>query len=200
MGELKRAVATAVPPVKSAVITVPADPAEREVLLMAASFRAVLICLRSMSAACPVLGDARRMAEDSGRIYNLIEILREFDEFSDDLELSVAARCDEETLWELYREVVEERLSDTSYWNNRTPREIERFHEEIEIVDVEVDDLQFSGGDAITFDASLRFNVKGTTDEGEYGYQSSRDTFTYRISGYLETPSSVDITDINFRH
>ena len=31
MGELKRAVATAVPPVKSAVITVPADPAEREV-------------------------------------------------------------------------------------------------------------------------------------------------------------------------
>jgi hypothetical protein len=138
--------------------------------------------------------------EDGARIFNLIEILREFDEFSDDLELSVAARCDDETLWELYHEGVEEGLSEISYWNNRTPREIERFHEEIEIVDVEVDDLQFSGGDAITFDAFLRFDVKGTTDEGEYGYHSSRNTFTYGISGYLETPSSVGIDEIIFRH
>lgn len=138
--------------------------------------------------------------DDSGRIFNLIEILREFDEFSDELELSVAARCDEETLWELYQEVVEEMLYDTSYWHSRTPREIERFHEEIEVVDVDVDDLQFGGGDAITFNATLRFDVKGTTDEGEYGYGSSRDKFTYVVSGYLETPSKVSIDDIKFRY
>jgi hypothetical protein len=135
--------------------------------------------------------------EDSTRIFNLIEILREFDQFSDDLEQSLAARCDEETLWELYQDVVEERLSDTSYWHMRTPSEIERFHEEIEIVDIKVDDLQFSGGDAITFDAALQFDVRGATDDGEYGHHSSRGTFTYAVSGYLER-SRVTIDDIKF--
>jgi hypothetical protein len=138
--------------------------------------------------------------KDSGRIFNLIEILQEFDEFSDNLELSVAARCDEETLWELYEGIVQELLSDSSYWNARAPREIERFHEEIEIEDIQVEDLQFIGGDAVNFEASLRFDVRGTTDEGEYGYQSSRGTFTYHISGYLETPRSIDVTDMKFRY
>jgi hypothetical protein len=135
--------------------------------------------------------------EESAIIFNLIEVLREFDQFSNELEYEIAARCDEETLWELYQDVVEESLSDTSYWHGRLPSQIERFHEEIEIMNIKVEELQFSGGDAVSFNAVLQFDVKGTTDEDEYGYSSGRDTFTYAVTGYPKG-SGVVIDDTKF--
>lgn len=135
--------------------------------------------------------------EDSAIIFNLIGILREFDQFSNELEYEIAARCDEETLWELYQDVVEEGLSDTSYWYGQLPSQVERFHEEIEIIDIKVDELQFSGGDAVSFNAILRFDVKGGTDDGEHGYSSDRDTFTYAVSGYPKG-SNVVIDNTKF--
>lgn len=137
---------------------------------------------------------------DSGRLFNLIKILREFDQYSDELELVVAARCDDETLFELYGEVVEENLVDNNFWYNRMPEEIALFHNEIEINYIAMDDLQFGGGSAITFEATLEFDVKGTTDDGERGYHSAGGSFTYRISGHLDAPSSVRIKDTKFRY
>jgi hypothetical protein len=71
--------------------------------------------------------------DDSGRIYNLIEILREFDQFTDEIEFSVAGRCDGETLWELYDDFLVESLREERYWDHHTLWEIERFHEYTEI-------------------------------------------------------------------
>jgi hypothetical protein len=137
--------------------------------------------------------------DDNARIFNLIQILREFDGFSSDLEQSIATRCDAETLFDLYHEAVDETLLDTAYWSNRTPPEIERFADEIEIVDIDVDDLQFNGGDGITFDAVLRFRVNGSTDDGPYGHHSSSDKFTYAVTGYLDG-SRATVDDIKFRY
>ncbi|OKO76370.1 restriction endonuclease [Bradyrhizobium sp. NAS96.2] len=136
---------------------------------------------------------------DNSRLFNLIELLREFDQFSDDLEQSIAARCDEETLWDLYHETVEEGLTDTSYWDADLPSEIAQFHQNIEIVNIEVDDLQFSGGDAVTFSATLRLDVSGSTDEGEHGYPTEQKSFLYKVSGYPDG-ARVSIDDVKFRY
>ncbi|WP_089264067.1 hypothetical protein [Tardiphaga sp. OK246] len=65
--------------------------------------------------------------DDSSRIYNLIEILREFDQFTDEIELSVAGRCDRETLGELFDDFVVESLGQEGYWGRHTLWEIEFF-------------------------------------------------------------------------
>lgn len=135
---------------------------------------------------------------DSGRIFNLIQILREFDGFTDELELPIAARSDEETLWEIYDDFVIQSLSEESYWQSHTLWEIERFHEMIEINDIEVDEVQFTGGDGVSFEALVHFDVSGSTDDGDHGY-SSRETFTYSITGYLEAPLRAVLSDIKFR-
>ncbi|MGM4998296.1 restriction endonuclease [Tardiphaga sp. 538_B7_N1_4] len=136
--------------------------------------------------------------DDSSRIYNLIEILREFDQFTGEIELSVAGRCDGETLWELYDDFVRESLGEEHYWGRHTLWEIERFHEYTEIHDIEVDEVEFTGGDGVSFTALVHFDVSGSTDDGEDGY-SGRETFTYLASGYMETPRRAVVEDLKFR-
>jgi hypothetical protein len=104
-----------------------------------------------------------------------------------------------QTLFDLYHIVVEEHLSDTSYWYNRTPVEIERLANETEIVDIEVEDLEFNGGDGVTFDATLRFRVNGSSHNGPGDFLSISDQFTYAAAGYLEGSNPV-IDAITFRY
>lgn len=135
---------------------------------------------------------------DSSRIFNLIQILREFDGFDDQLELPISARCDQETLWELYADFIAQSLSEESYWQQHTLWEIEGFHEVTEINAIEIDEIEFTGGEGITFDALVHFDVSGSTDDGEYG-ESGRDTFTYRVSGYLDAPLRAGLNDVTIK-
>ena len=136
--------------------------------------------------------------DDSSRIYNLIGILREYDQFTDEIELSVAGRCDGETLWELYDDFVVESLREERYWDHHTLWEIERFHEYTEITDIDVDEVEFTGGDGVSFTALVHFDVSGSTDDGDDGY-SGRNTFTYLASGYLDFRRRAVVEDLKFR-
>lgn len=139
-----------------------------------------------------------RTDHDSSRIYNLIDILREFDQFTDEIELSIAGRCDAETLCELYDDFVVESLGEEGYWSRHTLWEIERFHDYTEIHDIEVDEVAFTGGEGVSFKALVHFDVSGSTDDGDDGY-SSRDTFTYLASGYLDPPLRAIVEGLKFR-
>lgn len=139
-----------------------------------------------------------RTDHDSSRIYNLVDILREFNQFTDEIELSFVGRCDAETLCELYEDFVVESLGEEGYWGRHTLREIERFHDYTEIQDIEVDEVAFTGGEGVSFTALVHFDVNGSTDDGDDGY-FSRDTFTYQASGYLDFPLRAVVEDLKFR-
>ncbi|QLH71679.1 restriction endonuclease [Rhodopseudomonas palustris] len=136
--------------------------------------------------------------DDSSRIYNVIKILREFEQFTDEVELSVAARCDQETLWELYDDLVLLNLTDETFWDQHTLWEIERFHEFTEIKNIEADEVEFATDDGVLFTAMVHFDVYGSTDDGDNGY-SGNETFAYRVTGHLESLQSIVVTDIAFR-
>lgn len=135
---------------------------------------------------------------DSGRTFNLLQILREFDSFTDDLELAIAAHCDDETLWELYDDFVVQSLSEEIFWESQMPGQIERFHESVEINSIEVNEVLLTGGDSISFEAQVHFDVSGSTDYGDDGY-SSRETFTFHVIGYLEAPLRAQLSDVKSR-
>ncbi|WP_315737972.1 restriction endonuclease [Bradyrhizobium sp. SZCCHNR1093] len=124
-----------------------------------------------------------KTSKDSARIFNLVGILQEFDEFSDELEYSITAHCDSDTLWDLYRDHVEQSLCVPSYWWNRIPTEIESFASNSEIVDIELDDLEFDGGESVTFCGRLQFNVTSTSEDDEGEHHLDRQAFTYSVSG-----------------
>lgn len=90
-------------------------------------------------------------------------------------------------------------MSDTSYWYNRTPVEIERLADETEIVDIEVEELEFNGGDGVTFDATLRFRVNGSSDNGFGDFSPISERFTFAVTGYLDGSKTV-VDEIRFRH
>ncbi|MGJ4973447.1 restriction endonuclease [Bradyrhizobium sp. HKCCYLRH1073] len=133
------------------------------------------------------------ITEDSATIFNLIEILQEFDQFSLNLEHSIAARSDEETLWDLYHDVVEDRLWDKGYWWDGLPDELDRFnheHDEIDITDIDVDHLQFRRGDSIKWNASVIFHMTGTLTHSDSELKSTETTFSYFVSGGLSSSDS----------
>lgn len=135
---------------------------------------------------------------DSGRIFNLIHVLREFDGFDDDLELPIAARADAETLYELYGDFVVESLSEDYFWRNHTLWEIETFHDATEIQSIEVDELELIGGEGVGFNALVQFDVIGSTDHIGYS-DSDRKTFTYYVTGYLEAPLRAAVDEVRFK-
>src|SRR5262249_25402863 len=122
---------------------------------------------------------------DSARKFNAIEILREDDEFDFNDEIEIAKDCDPETLFELYHEIALDRLQDQYVWEERMPTKLRRSADEIEILDVDIDDLQFEGGAGISLSASVCLTVNSHSIDPDGREWSGRNKFTLQVTGYL---------------
>jgi hypothetical protein len=123
------------------------------------------------------LKDVAQTSHDGGVVYNAVEMLRENDEFTLAEEVEIARQCDRETLFELYQQMAHDILSDSGTWDQRLPEQIERFANDVEMVDTEVDDLDFSGGDALCVTARVSMRIRGSSPdpneppvEGDFSY------------------------------
>jgi hypothetical protein len=131
---------------------------------------------------------------ENSLIFNAVQILREYDDFSQEEEIEITRRCDDETLFELYHELAYDCLSDTGIWEDRLPRKVHRSFDHVILRDVKrIDDLEFSGGHAVSFTACVNLVVDGhSSDPGE---PSGTDTFSCTVSGCL-TDDGIDIESV----
>jgi restriction endonuclease len=111
------------------------------------------------------LKQVARSSNDGGVIYNAIELLRENGEFSLGEELEITRRCDSDTLFELYNDMVHDVFFDTGTWDHHLPREANRLADEIEIIKIRVDELDISGGDSVCVSARISMDIKGHSSE-----------------------------------
>jgi hypothetical protein len=100
-----------------------------------------------------------RDSTDGAVIFNVVEVLRETDDFDLEQELEITKKCDYETLFELYQEMTLDVLHDVGTWEWRLPGEVERFADRIDVESAEIDDLEFYGGDAVNLEARLTLRV-----------------------------------------
>lgn len=124
-----------------------------------------------------------RKSLDNSVVYNVIEIMRESDDFDLESELEITKKCDSETLFDLYGEMTRDVLEDDSVWSWRLPSEVECFDDVVEIKSVKIEDLMFSGGDVVSVSASLTLTVCGHSSHPERLSSGARD-FSYEIQGY----------------
>jgi hypothetical protein len=130
---------------------------------------------------------------ENSLIFNAVQILREYDNFSQEEEIEITRRCDDETLFELYHESVYDGL-DTAILADRLPREVHRSFDHFVLRDIErVDDLEFSGGDAVTFTALVHLLVDGHSFDSEEPPGTS--TFYCTVSGHL-TDDGIEIESV----
>jgi hypothetical protein len=131
---------------------------------------------------------------ENSLIFNAVQILREYDDFSQEEEIEITRRCDYETLFELYHESTHEFLGDTGIWEDRLPREAHRSFDHVVLQDVKrVDDLEFSGGDSVSFTARVDLVVDGQSSDPEE--PSGTGTFSCTVSGYL-TDDGIEIESV----
>jgi hypothetical protein len=124
--------------------------------------------------------------------FNAVQILREYDDFSQEEEIEITRRCDYETLFELYHQSTYEFLGDPGVWKYRLPRRAHRSFDHIAYVD-KIEDLEFSGGDSVSFTAGVRFVLEGhSSDPGE---PWRTDTYSVTVSGYL-TDDGIEIESV----
>ena len=132
---------------------------------------------------------------ENSLIFNAVQILREYEDFSQEEEIEITRRCDHETLFELYHESTYEFLWDTGIWEDRLPREVHRSFDHVVLQDVKrVDDLEFSGGDSVSFTARVDLVVDGHSSDPEEG-PSGTDTFSCTVSGYF-TDYGIEIESV----
>jgi Restriction endonuclease len=127
---------------------------------------------------------------DGAVIFNVVEILRETDDFDLEQELEITRKCDPDTLFELYGEMTLDILQDVGTWDWRLPGDIERFADKIVVESAKIDDLEFCGGDAVNLSARLTLVVFGHSSNPEE--PSRRDSFSYNIIGYW-LPDGIEI-------
>jgi hypothetical protein len=135
-----------------------------------------------------------KTASENSLIFNAVQILREYDDFSQEEEIEITRRCDDETLFELYHESTYDCLVDTGIWEDRLPRKIHRSFDHVALREVKtIDDLEFSGGPAVSFTASVKLVVDGHSFDPEE--PSGSDTFYCTVNGYL-TDDGIDIESV----
>jgi hypothetical protein len=93
-------------------------------------------------------------------LYNTIEMLRETDDFWPPEELEITRKYTGDVLFQLYQQEAMEYLHGTGRWTDWLPSEAHRLGENFEIVDIYVDDLDFSGGEAVCFTASVSMKLR----------------------------------------
>jgi Restriction endonuclease len=88
-----------------------------------------------------------KITPENSLAFNAVQILREYEDFSQDEEIEITKRCDRETLFELYHESTYEFLSDARIWADRLPTEAHRSFDQAVLQYIKrLDDLEFSGG------------------------------------------------------
>lgn len=142
--------------------------------------------------------DARRLlaaaaaeSHDDGFLFNAIDMLREFDDFSQDDEIELARRCDPDTLHEMYRDTVVDGLMKTSRFDGHLPPSILRIDDDVHVDDVSVSDVEFSGGSDVRFTASVKLNISGYSMNPEQP-PAGQATFPCTVRGYL-TGGGIEI-------
>jgi Restriction endonuclease len=125
-----------------------------------------------------------KATNDNARLFNSIEILREDDDFDLSQELEITQRCDSETLFELYRDLIHQDLEDASIWEDRLTGEMRRMADEVSVTDASLEEVEFTGGDGISFSATVSLDLEGVSGDPEGGWRSN-DTFSCRVTGHV---------------
>jgi hypothetical protein len=134
------------------------------------------------------------VSNDNSILYNSFEILREDDNFTFEEELELAKRYDSELLSDLYRDIVLDSISDLPPWEARLPSSAANYDDNVELERVEIDDLEFGGGDAVSFFGTVHLTVRGWSNDPDR-LESGREQFSYRFSGFLSS-DGVDLEDV----
>jgi hypothetical protein len=144
----------------------------------------------------PLLVSFAGDTKDNAKLFNSIEILREDDDFDLSDEILITQRCDSETLFELYNDTIHQDLGDISVWEDRLPWDLQRMGDEVSVTDANVEDIEFSGGDSITFRATVSLSVDCLTHDTHEGY-AGHQTFAHTVTatGYL-SGGGTEIEDV----
>ena len=141
-----------------------------------------------------LLAAAAEASHDDGFLFNAIDMLREFDDFSPYDEIELARRCDPDTLHEMYRDTVVDGLMETSRFMGHMPPSILRTDDDVHLGDVSVSKVEFAGGRDIRFTASVKLAVSGYSLDPEQP-PAGQTTFSCTVRGYL-TGGGVEIDQL----
>jgi hypothetical protein len=125
-----------------------------------------------------------KATNDNARLFNSIEILREDEDFDLGQEIAITQRCDGETLFELYRDMIHQDLEDPGDWEDRLTSEMLRIADRVSVSDASLEELELTGGDGISFSATVSLKLEGVWEDPEGGW-TVRDTSSCRVTGYL---------------
>jgi hypothetical protein len=122
---------------------------------------------------------------DNAKLFNSIEILREDDDFDLNQEIEITQRCDSETLFELYRDMIHQDLSDKDNWIDHLTFEMRSMADEVSVDSAILDDVEFQGGDGISFKAILMLDLQGVSYDRDGEIRGGNQTFYGHASGSL---------------
>jgi hypothetical protein len=129
-----------------------------------------------------------KSTNDNAKLFNSIEILREDDDFDLNQEIEITQRCDSETLFELYRDLIHQDLEDTSIWEGQLTSEMQRMADEVSVANASLEEVELTGGDGISFSAIVSLDLTGES-QGPYGPEgeswTSEGTYSCKVTGYL---------------
>jgi hypothetical protein len=131
---------------------------------------------------------------DNAKLFNSIEILREDDDFDLNQEIEITQRCDSETLFELYRDMIHQDLSDKDNWIDHLTVEMRSMADEVSVDSAILDDVEFQGGDGISFKATLVLDLQGVSYDRDGEVSGGNQTFYGHASGSL-TGDGFEIED-----
>lgn len=141
-----------------------------------------------------LLRSVAQRSTDSAVCYNVIEILREADAFSLEDEIEITRSYDSDTLFYLYHDLAHEILEDTKVWDWRLPPEVQSLDDKVELLGVNVEDLEFSGGDSVSLNARVRLTVQGNSFDPDIPSTGERH-FSYNFEAHFES-DGIDIDRI----
>jgi len=131
-----------------------------------------------------LLKDIAEISTNGSIVYNAVEMLRESDAFTLEEELEITRKHDEDTLFELYQEMTYSALYDTGTWDDRLPKEARTFADDIEIVEIDVHELGFSGGDVVCVSARISMKLIGSSFDPDEPPAMGR--FSFNVEAHLE--------------
>jgi len=119
------------------------------------------------SEARSLLAAAAEESSDSGFLFNAIEILREYDDFTRYDEYKIARKCDGDTLTEMYGDFVKDALMNYSKFDDDLPSTIVQFDNDVIIDSVSVGNAYLTSSGSIDFCADITFGVRGDSPNPE---------------------------------
>ncbi len=125
-----------------------------------------------------------RDTSDNARLFNVIEILRENDDFDMEQEIEITQKCDGETLFELYGDLMHQELEDNTFWENNLTHEMQQFADRVYVSNAKLEEVELIGGDGVSFDATVSVSVEGVSNDPEE-MSPGQDSFSCRVRGYL---------------